>query len=88
MTLKPVPPFVWPEARVITGVRTYERHPPWENLALTATALIGIGSALIEVIRNSLDLLGISAFWQGTFVGCFIIVAATFDRIRALRSRD
>ena len=28
-----------------------------------------IGSALIEVIRNSLGLLGISAFWQGTFVG-------------------
>src|SRR6266404_3210638 len=56
MTLKPVPPFVWPEARVITGVRMYERHPPWENLALTATALIGIGSALtacgIELLES------------------------------------
>jgi ribose transport system permease protein len=41
-----------------------------------------IGSALIEVIRNSLGLLGISAFWQGTFVGGFIIIAVTFDRIR------
>jgi ribose transport system permease protein len=45
-----------------------------------------IGSALIEVIRNSLGLLGISAFWQGTFVGSFIIVAVTFDRIRNFRS--
>jgi ribose transport system permease protein len=46
-----------------------------------------IGSALIEVIRNSLGLLGISAFWQGTFVGCFIILAASFDRIRNYRLR-
>src|SRR5512138_1689648 len=45
-----------------------------------------VGAALIEVIRNSLGLLGISAFWQGTFVGTFIIVAVTFDRIRNLRS--
>src|SRR3954468_20091161 len=45
-----------------------------------------IGSALIEVIRNSLGLLGISAFWQGTFIGTFIIVAVTFDRIRNFRS--
>src|SRR5450631_2417845 len=44
-----------------------------------------IGSALIEVIRNSLGLLGISAFWQGTFVGTFIIVAVAFDRIRNFR---
>ena len=44
-----------------------------------------IGSALIEVIRNSLGLLGISAFWQGTFVGCFIILAVSFDRIRNFR---
>ena len=34
-----------------------------------------VGAALIEVIRNSLTLLGISTFWQGTFVGSFIIVA-------------
>ena len=44
-----------------------------------------VGAALIEVIRNSLTLLGISTFWQGSFVGSFIIVAALFDR---LRSRD
>lgn len=41
-----------------------------------------IGSALIEVIRNSLGLLGIGAFWQGTFVGGFIIIAVSFDRLR------
>ncbi len=41
-----------------------------------------IGASLIEVIRNSLTLLGINPFWQGTFVGTFIIVAVLFDRIR------
>jgi ribose transport system permease protein len=42
-----------------------------------------VGAALIEVIRNSLTLLGISTFWQGTFVGSFIIVAVLFDRLRS-----
>jgi ribose transport system permease protein len=44
-----------------------------------------VGAALIELIRNSLTLLGISTFWQGTFVGGFIIIAVLFDR---LRTRD
>jgi ribose transport system permease protein len=47
-----------------------------------------IGSALIEVIRNSLGLLGINAFWQGAFIGTFIIVAVTFDRIRNFRQAE
>ena len=42
-----------------------------------------VGAALIEVIRNSLILLGISTFWQGTFVGSFIVIAVLFDRVRA-----
>ena len=45
-----------------------------------------VGAALIEVIRNSLILLGISTFWQGAFVGSFIILAVLFDRIRASRA--
>ena len=45
-----------------------------------------IGAALIEVIRNSLTLLRISTFWQGTFVGCFIIVAVLLDRLRSRTS--
>ncbi|MEE4014803.1 ABC transporter permease [Roseibium sp. FZY0029] len=47
-----------------------------------------IGALLIEVIRNSLILLGISTFWQGMFIGCFIIIAVAFDRIRNLSSSD
>lgn len=42
-----------------------------------------VGAALIEVIRNRLILLGISTFWQGTFVGSFIIIAVLLDRLRA-----
>jgi ribose transport system permease protein len=41
-----------------------------------------VGAILIEVIRNSLILLGISTFWQGTFVGSFIVLAVAFDRLR------
>jgi ribose transport system permease protein len=47
-----------------------------------------VGAALIEVIRNSLILLGISTFWQGAFVGSFIILAVAFDRLRALRDES
>lgn len=47
-----------------------------------------VGALLIEVIRNSLILLGISTFWQGAFVGSFIIIAVAFDRIRRLGDRD
>ncbi len=47
-----------------------------------------VGAALIEVIRNSLTLLGISTFWQGAFVGTFIVVAVAFDRFRANRESD
>ncbi|WP_254789572.1 ABC transporter permease [Variovorax sp. OV329] len=58
------------------------------NLAGGAGTAFGavIGSALIEVIRNSLTLLGISTFWQGSFVGGFIILAALFDRLRTRSS--
>ena len=47
-----------------------------------------VGALLIEVIRNSLILLGISTFWQGAFVGSFIVIAVAFDRLRGLRSSD
>ena len=68
------------------------------ELAVIAAAVIGganlmggvgtafgavVGAALIEVIRNSLILLGISTFWQGCFVGSFIVIAVLFDRLRA-----
>ncbi len=60
------------------------------NLAGGEGTAVGalIGALLIEVIRNSLILLGISAFWQGMFIGCFIIIAVTFDRIRRMRASD
>ena len=55
----------------------------------TGTALGAvIGAALIEIIRNSLLLLGVDAFWQGTFVGSFIVLAVMFDRLRGWRLAD
>ncbi|MET0605606.1 MAG: ABC transporter permease [Beijerinckiaceae bacterium] len=60
------------------------------NLAGGAGTAFGalVGSALIEVIRNSLGLLGINAFWQGVFVGSFIVIAVAFDRIRNLQRTE
>jgi ribose transport system permease protein len=47
-----------------------------------------VGAALIEVIRNSLILLGVDSFWQGTVVGSFIIVAVLFNRLGGERQDD
>jgi len=47
-----------------------------------------VGAALIEIIRNSLGLLGINPFWQGTVIGLAIVVAVAFERVRQLRLRD
>jgi ribose transport system permease protein len=60
------------------------------NLLGGAGTIFGsvVGAALIELIRNSLILLGISTFWQGAFVGSFIVLAVAFDRIRAYRETN
>lgn len=44
-----------------------------------------IGAILVEVIRNALLIAGVNPFWQGTFVGCFILAAVLLERIRSLR---
>jgi ribose transport system permease protein len=41
-----------------------------------------IGSALIEVIRNSLLMAGIDSNWQGMFVGVVLILAVYLEKIR------
>lgn len=60
------------------------------NLMGGAGTIFGsiVGAALIEIIRNSLTLLGVSTFWQGAFVGSFIVLAVAFDRIRADHGRE
>ncbi len=57
------------------------------NLAGGGGTALGaiIGAVLIEVIRNSLGLLGINAFWQGTFIGGAILFAVMFDRLANYR---
>jgi ribose transport system permease protein len=44
-----------------------------------------IGAVLIELIRNALILAGVDAFWNGTFVGTFIILAVLLERLRNYR---
>jgi ribose transport system permease protein len=40
---------------------------------------------LVEVIRNALLIAGVNPFWQGTFVGSFILAAVLLERIRSMR---
>jgi ribose transport system permease protein len=47
-----------------------------------------VGAALLEVIRNSLGLLGINPFWQGAFIGTAILGAVAFERVQKLGSRE
>ena len=47
-----------------------------------------IGSVLIEEIRNALLLAGVDPFWQGLFVGLFILLAVFLQRVQAGREED
>ena len=57
------------------------------NLAGGVGSAIGapVGAALIEVIRNGLLLAGVDPYWQGAFVGLFIILAVLTDKLKHLR---
>lgn len=44
-----------------------------------------IEAALLEIIRNSLLLAGVDPYWQGTFIGLFIIFAVLLERVRGKR---
>lgn len=45
-SIKPEPPFIWPEPRVLEGIRSYESEIPFEDLALKADSAFGIVTAL------------------------------------------
>lgn len=45
-----------------------------------------IGAALVEVIRNSLLLAGVDPYWQGAFLGAFIILAVLLEKFRGNKS--
>jgi ribose transport system permease protein len=47
-----------------------------------------IGSVLIEEIRNALLLVGVDPFWQGLFVGLFILLAVFLQRVQAGSEED
>jgi ribose transport system permease protein len=47
-----------------------------------------IGSVLIEEIRNALLLAGVDPFYQGLFVGVFIVLAVYLQRVQAGRDED
>ncbi|RIL10129.1 MAG: sugar ABC transporter permease [Proteobacteria bacterium] len=44
-----------------------------------------IGALLVEVIRNGLLLTGVDPYWQGSFVGCCIILAVLIEGMKKWR---
>jgi ribose transport system permease protein len=59
------------------------------NLAGGSGGPIGavVGAALIEVIRNSLVLGRVDAYWQDALIGLIIIVAVLVDKVRVLQAK-
>jgi ribose transport system permease protein len=47
-----------------------------------------IGSLLIEELRNALLLAGVNPFWQGTFIGGFILLAIILQKIQVTEEED
>jgi ribose transport system permease protein len=47
-----------------------------------------IGSLLIEELRNALLLAGVNPFWQGTFIGGFIILAIILQKIQVTEEEE
>lgn len=47
-----------------------------------------IGAALIEIIRNGLLMAGVDPYWQGAFVGIFIVLAVMLEKVRGRRAEE
>lgn len=45
-SLSPQPPFIWPDARIIEGVATYEHLPPFDELVAASQSMFGMISAI------------------------------------------
>ena len=46
LTLDPVPPFAWPEPRVLSGSHTYESAVPCDSVLSRARSLAGVVSGV------------------------------------------
>ena len=42
-----------------------------------------IGAVLLAVIRNGLNILNVTSFWQQVVIGCVIALAVGFDVFRS-----
>ena len=47
-----------------------------------------IGSLLIEELRNALLLAGVNPFWQGTFIGGFIVLAIVLQKLQVTEEEE
>ena len=52
-----------------------------------AGVVVLMGVLIMVMIRNGLNLLGVSPFWQGTAIGAIIILALLAERLITWKSR-
>jgi ribose transport system permease protein len=64
-------------AAVILGGTSFERGKGWLGGAV-------IGAAAVSILRNGLNLIGLSSTWQMSMVGTVIIVAIVVDALRGI----
>lgn len=55
---------------------------PGVEFAFVLRVLFDPGVALMETIRNSLLMAGIDPYWQGTFLGAFIVGAVWLEKVK------
>jgi ribose transport system permease protein len=46
-----------------------------------------IGVLIMVMIRNGLNLIGVSPFWQGSAIGTIIILALPVERVVSVRAK-
>ena len=44
--LRPEPPFVWPEPRVLDGLCAYDCNPAFQDVALSSNSVFGVVTAI------------------------------------------
>ena len=51
-------------------------------LLLTLATTSIIGTLILGILRNGLNLIGVTPYWQRVFIGALIIVTVVIDRVQ------
>ena len=77
--------YFWPLFTLAIFLGLWHFSVIWSKTSVFPAPL-DVVTGLQELIRNGLLLAGVDPWWQGTFVGSFIILAVVLERLRGRRS--